>query len=359
MREHFDAEASRLREYYDADASRRDGGSIQEWKRIERERFVGAVRIIGAAAQPRVLELGSGTGRDAQYFAEECGFTVECLDLSPKMVAKCQRRGLSATACDFTVAGTIGSVAAEGSLDAVYAMNSLLHVPKRQLSALLSEVASTLRPGGVFFVGLYGGEDFEGRWHADPSGYARFFAYYTDEALGAALCPPSSDLFTIHSFERADPGTRRPGTRGGSTQLYFQSVVLMRATGTVAVAAREPRPPEWSRSERAELSARSAWTWDACTWDGVMRWRSFLSWSLVPAWMDIGDRVVVTCHAAGDRCGQPATVVRRVLSVPLSFLDTYQIAFADGSTMFITRNNLSLQAREFHNLLGCISENSV
>ena len=69
--EHFDAEASRLREYYDADASRRDGGSIQEWKRIERERFVGAVRIIGAAARPRVLELGSGTGRDAQYFAEE------------------------------------------------------------------------------------------------------------------------------------------------------------------------------------------------------------------------------------------------------------------------------------------------
>ena len=54
MREHFDAQASRLREYYDADASRRDGGSIQEWKRIERERFVGAVRIIGAAARPRV-----------------------------------------------------------------------------------------------------------------------------------------------------------------------------------------------------------------------------------------------------------------------------------------------------------------
>ena len=209
---------------------------------------------------------------------------MECLDLSPKMVAKCQRRGLSATACDFTVAGTIGSVAAEGSLDAVYAMNSLLHVPKRQLSALTIDVS----------------------------------------------------IVSAHDV------------------LALTSIV-----STVAVAAREPRPPERSRSERAELSARSAWTWDACTWDGVMRWRSFLSWSLVPAWMDIGDRVVVTCHAAGDRCGQPATVVRRVLSVPLSFLDTYQIAFADGSTMFITRNNLSLQAREFHNLLGCISENSV
>ena len=213
-----------LRDYYDAEAANRDEGGIQEWKRVERQRFVDAVAAAAAGnTRPRVLELGSGPGRDAQHFSDRCRFAVEALDLSPQMVARCERRGITARVCDFSD----GLEAAASSVDAVFAMNSLLHVPKRKLPTVLADVARVLRPGGVFYAGLYGGEDFEGCWQADPSSPARFFAYYTDLAL-LALVP--SDKFAVESFECVHPGA----SRGGSTQHHFQSLLLRRraAQGT-------------------------------------------------------------------------------------------------------------------------------
>ena len=151
---------------------------------------------------------------------------MKCLDLSPKMVARCQQRGLHAEVCDFT-AGLPG-IATE-SVDAVYCMNSLLHVPKRLLPALVAEVARVLKPNGVLYVGVYGGDDFEGRWQADPSGCSRFFSYHTDDSLRAALSH-SGRLEVLH-LERIDTG-------GGSTSRNFQSALLRRttlpATDTVA-----------------------------------------------------------------------------------------------------------------------------
>ena len=336
--------ADSLRVYYDAEASQRDRGAIQGWKRVERQRFVDAVHAqdrstgTGAEATPCMLELGSGPGRDAQYFSEECGFNVvACLDLSAEMAAKCRQRGLRATACDFTVTGAIGRVAAECSLDAVYAMNSLLHVPKHRVPVLLSEIAKAMRPGGVLFVGLYGGEDFEGPWHGDPSGHRRFFAYYTDEALREVLCPPSAQpLFTIHSFDCVDPGT----SRGGSAQYHFQSVVLQRTASSLAgVAHQRGVQLEASWQQRTEVMPQSVWDWQYVT-----NWSSLLTCGLIGhrAWFNADDRVVITCRAAGDRYGQVATIVRRIFAAPMSYLDTYLIALPDGSTMVITRNNLAL-----------------
>lgn len=229
------AELNRLRTYYDAEAVRRDQGGIQDWKQRERQRFVDAVgqrhaSAVSTAAPPHVLELGAGPGRDAQHFIEECGFSVSCVDLSLEMVAKCRQRGLTAECADFT-AGLAG-VAADSTCDAVFAMNSVLHVPKATLACLLEDVARVLKPGGVCFIGLYGGDSFEGRWDADPSGERRFFAYYTDAELRTAL--GHADLFDITHFGRVDPGK----TRGdGDAAYHFQSVLLLRRDGALAAVA--------------------------------------------------------------------------------------------------------------------------
>jgi len=40
-------------------------------------------------------------------------------------------------------------------------MNSLLHVPKSDLPRVLTSIDSVLDDGGLFYMGVYGGEDFE------------------------------------------------------------------------------------------------------------------------------------------------------------------------------------------------------
>ena len=209
-----------LASYYDAEATRRDKGEIQGWKREERQRFLDALMVGRTAADhPTVLELGSGPGRDAQYFSDEYCCSVTCLDFSHEMVNKAKQRGLSAVKTDFSA----GLDAASSNFDAVYAMNSLLHVLKRRLRPLIADMARVLKPDGIAYVGLYGGNDFEGHWQADPSGQARFFSYHTDEALQRLLVQDGH--FEIMKFERIDTG----GSRGGSTEHHFQSVILKRS----------------------------------------------------------------------------------------------------------------------------------
>ena len=85
---------------------------------------------------------------------------------------------------------------------------------------MLAEVARVVQPGGLFYVGLYGGEDFEGHWEEDPSGQARFFAYYSDEAIRNAV--EIRGMWAVESFKRVETGIER----GSALHLHFQSLVL-------------------------------------------------------------------------------------------------------------------------------------
>lgn len=43
------------------------------------------------------------------------------------------------------------------SVDAVFAMNCLLRLPNHDVPAVVAAVRAVLRPGGLFFVGVCGG----------------------------------------------------------------------------------------------------------------------------------------------------------------------------------------------------------
>jgi SAM-dependent methyltransferase len=84
-----------------------------------------------------------------------------------------------------------------GAFDSAYAMNSLLHVPNSDLADALAAIRRALKPGALFYLGLYGGpEPFEGvlsaDWHVPP----RFFSFRTDSQLLAAVEP----LFSVEDF---------------------------------------------------------------------------------------------------------------------------------------------------------------
>jgi len=101
------------------------------------------------------------------------GMNVTCIDLSPEMIKLCQQKGLSAHVMDMTNLDF-----PPNTFDAVYALNSLLHIPKTEFRIVLENVGKVLKPSGVFYLGVYGtDEEFEGVWEQDAYNPKHFFHF--------------------------------------------------------------------------------------------------------------------------------------------------------------------------------------
>ena len=146
-----------LRTAYNAAADEREASSLQPWKAAERERYLDLLKAEGAET---LLEVGAGTGVMGRSFADN-GLRVVATDLSPVMVEHCRAKGLEAYEMEFL------NLKFDEPFDAVFGMNCLLHVPRSELPASLEAIASCLKPGGVAYLGQYGGIDREGPWDDD------------------------------------------------------------------------------------------------------------------------------------------------------------------------------------------------
>ena len=186
----YDEVLSPLREAYDSHAAWRDALTKEPWKVAERQAFRDRL-----ASGARLLEIGAGTGQDSAYFQQE-GFAVVASDLSPVMVERCRAKGIEAHVMDF-----LHLDFPVNSFDAVFAMNCLLHVPNHDLPAVLAAIRPILRPGGLLFVGVYGGnESAEGPISDDEHKPPRFFSFRTDEQL-LAFAAASFDVVDFHPVD--------------------------------------------------------------------------------------------------------------------------------------------------------------
>jgi len=170
----YEANLEDLRLGYDCAAEERDGHDVQAWKHTERENFLRRLRAEGTSS---LLEIGAGTGVHGKFFSDS-GLSVTCTDLSPALVQRCREKGLTAYVMDFLQLDF-----PEGSFDAVFAMNCLLHVSLADLPRVLDAVAQPMRPGGLFYWGQYGGRDEEGVVEGDQYEPKRFFCRLTDETI--------------------------------------------------------------------------------------------------------------------------------------------------------------------------------
>lgn len=194
-----------LKQAYNTEARQRDAGTIQSWKIEERAGFLSFLKN---EHKQSLLEIGAGPGRDGRFFMDE-GFDTTCIDLSPEMVSLCRQKGLNAHVMDMTELQF-----SDGSFDAVYALNSLLHLAKDEFPGVLASISSILKPAGLFYLGVYGGLNFEGIRENDRCTPKRFFSFYTDDNLQRVV----SKTFDAVSFKTI--------LLDNKEQLHFQSLIL-------------------------------------------------------------------------------------------------------------------------------------
>jgi SAM-dependent methyltransferase len=197
-----------LRQSYDRMAEERDRKPLPTWKIEDRQRFLSLLREEGKRS---LLEIGAGTGAHSKFF-QDSGLEVTSTDLSPRNVALCRSKGLTAHVMDF-----MNLDFPDCSFDAVFAMNCLIHVPADDLPQVLQAIRAPLRFGGVFYLGAYGGKRREGVWAGDHYQPRRFFSFMSDEEIKAV----TTRFFELVAFRRI-PLEDEP-------DFHFQSLILRRS----------------------------------------------------------------------------------------------------------------------------------
>ncbi|MFA6005717.1 MAG: class I SAM-dependent methyltransferase [Patescibacteria group bacterium] len=200
-----------LKAAYDLDSKERLAleGVRDEWKSVVRRELALVFRSKNVR---NILELGSGVGTDAKFF-QDSGFNVLATDFSNGMVKICKEKGLDTMNLDLYDIATL-----QKKFDAVYTLNTLLHVPKKDLDVVLSDIHNVLNPGGIFFYGVYGGKDEEQiRSDKGRVKLPRFFSFLSDDSLLRVV----KDKFKIFEFKTIDTGSKIPW-------FHFQSLTLIK-----------------------------------------------------------------------------------------------------------------------------------
>lgn len=117
-------------------------------------------------AGARILELGTGGGRDAAAMMAQ-GFAVEPTDASPELAAEARARlGVPIRIMRFH------ELSEQNAYDGVWANACLLHAPSAELTGDLALIHGALRPGGLFVASFKAGQgegrDTFGRYYNYP-----------------------------------------------------------------------------------------------------------------------------------------------------------------------------------------------
>ncbi|NCN07590.1 methyltransferase domain-containing protein [Candidatus Falkowbacteria bacterium] len=141
-----------------------------------------------------VLDIGSGPGRDGLILKQE-GLEVTCLEASEAMVEICQARGLNSVLGDFN-----NLPFADQTFGGVWSYTSLLHIPKSEVSQVLSEIKRVLKTDGVFGLGLIEG-DTEGYRDSFDSDMTRWFSFYTKSEVEELLRFAGFEIIYFEEFK--------------------------------------------------------------------------------------------------------------------------------------------------------------
>lgn len=190
--EHIMQFTDTLIEAYERHAHERAANFPDEFKKLERLEFL---KFLNNEQRKTILEIGCGAGWDAQFFQDQ-GFRTFAIDNAPTMVKLTNDRGIPARVLDCYKLDQISE-----TFDAVYTMNCLLHIPKKDIGRIFSLISSRLNAEGLMYLGQWGREDFEGIWTQDKYEPKRFFSFFRAETLLEVV----QHTFRLEYYRRIEP----------------------------------------------------------------------------------------------------------------------------------------------------------
>ncbi len=124
-----------------------------------------------------VADLGCGPGR----YLGQLGSPVLAVDVSRAMLCLAARYGHPSAQADLE-----SLPFAEGAFAGAFARHSYLHLPKAKTVQAFAELRRVLAPGGLVLLSFVEG-DYEGEALPEDDFPGRYFAFWEERELGAAL----------------------------------------------------------------------------------------------------------------------------------------------------------------------------
>jgi SAM-dependent methyltransferase len=177
----------RMIDIYNRNAPDREKNTIAGFKINEIDNFMNLLR---SEKKQNILDVGCGTGEIASIFQIK-GFKILGMDFSEKMLEYVKQKNIDTMLLDCY---DIDKIARK--FDAVFSMNCLLHIPTKDIGIVLSHIKSVLNINGLFYLGLWAGDDFEGIYEKDELENKRYFVFYRQKTLIDRL----SDYFRIEYY---------------------------------------------------------------------------------------------------------------------------------------------------------------
>lgn len=178
---------------YQADAAAYAAGTAELPESVARDldEFAGLVLPGG-----RVLEIGSGPGRDALEL-ERRGLAVRRTDITPAFVDLMRADGFEAQVVDPTV-DDLG-----GPWDGVWANAVLIHLDRAEMATVLARLGEATRLGGTLYASVQEGEGEAWATRGHVAG-ARHFTFWREEALREALARAGWRVVELRRSETAN-----------------------------------------------------------------------------------------------------------------------------------------------------------
>lgn len=126
----------------------------------------------------KILEIGSGFGRDAEYIRSQ-GFDIECTDAVPNFVEILQQKDFSARALN-----ALTDEITKG-YSMIFADAVLLHFTPQESKLVTEKIYNALPTNGIFALRVKKGNG--GEWTEAKLGAPRYFYYWQPEDLKEML----------------------------------------------------------------------------------------------------------------------------------------------------------------------------
>ena len=138
-----------------------------------------------------ILDLGCGSGDHSVFFKEK-GLDVTSVDLSDGMIEICKKKGLRVLKMDIEVLDF-----SPNSFNGIWAVTSLLHVPKSKLKTVIERLSLILANLGIIYVCVKEGQG-EGLIEDSDGKTSRFFSCWTEKEMKELF----EDYFNLIEIEK-------------------------------------------------------------------------------------------------------------------------------------------------------------